>query len=414
MVNAMKRNWMTRVCALLLLLSLTVLPAGAQAATHQGLDVSVWQGEIDFAQVKAAGKTVVYIRAGYGHAEDTRFRENAAKAREAGLKTGFYFYVTAENPAQARQQAAYFAELLREVSYDCRPAVDFEQYGSLSHAQLNAIALAFAQTLEARTGITPVFYTNAYSAASIWEESLTRYPLWIADYGPKEPESIGPWRSWVGFQYEDNGRVPGIAGNVDLDRFTEGVFVEEVSQPFSDVSPKAWYGPAVGDLYQKNLIQGVTSDRFAPDRPAQRAEVVTLFYRMAGEPAVTGASGFVDVPADAWYASAVRWAEEKGIAQGVGASYFAPTQAVTRQEMAVFLYRYGQEAGYDVSGQASLSRYADRGAVAPWAQEAVQWAVAEGILQGTASDTLAPNAMADRAQMAVMADRFLLKYSSAA
>ena len=82
--------------------------------------------------------------------------------------------------------------------------------------------------------------------------------------------------------------------------------------------------------------------------------------------------------------------------------------------MAVFLYRYGQEAGYDVSGQASLSRYADRGAVAPWAQKAVQWAVAEGILQGTASDTLAPNAMADRAQMAVMADRFLLKYPSAA
>ena len=59
MVNAMKRNWMTRVCALLLLLSLTVLPAGAQAATHQGLDVSVWQGEIDFAQVKAAGKTEI-------------------------------------------------------------------------------------------------------------------------------------------------------------------------------------------------------------------------------------------------------------------------------------------------------------------------------------------------------------------
>ena len=218
---------MTRVCALLLLLSLTVLPAGAQAATHQGLDVSVWQGEIDFAQVKAAGKTVVYIRAGYGHAEDTRFRENAAKAREAGLKTGFYFYVTAENPAQARQQAAYFAELLREVSYDCRPAVDFEQYGSLSKAELNAIALAFAETLESRTGITPVFYTNAYSAASIWEAELTRYPLWIADYGPSEPASIGHWRSWVGFQYADNGRVPGISGNVDLDRFTDGVFVEE-------------------------------------------------------------------------------------------------------------------------------------------------------------------------------------------
>ena len=171
----------------------------------------------------------------------------------------------------------------------------------------------------------------------------------------------------------------------------------------------------MGDLYQKNLIQGVTSDWFAPDRPAQRAEVVTLLYRMAGEPAVTGA--FPDL----WMSQRMPGMplpsvgrEEKGIAQGVGASYFAPTQAVTRQEMAVFLYRYGQEAGYDVSGQASLSRYADRGAVALWAQEAVQWAVAEGILQGTASDTLAPNAMADRAQMAVMADRFLLKYPSAA
>ena len=348
--------------AVLLLLALTALPVGAQAATYRGLDVSVWQGAIDFTQVRASGKEVVYIRAGYGHAEDTRFRENAANARQAGMKT------------------AYFAELIREVPYDCRPAVDFEQYGNLSKAELNAIALAFAETLESRTGITPVFYTNAYSAASIWEAELTRYPLWIADYGPSEPASIGHWRSWVGFQYADNGRVPGISGNVDLDRFTDGVFVEETNRPFVDVSPQAWYGPAVGDLYQKNLIQGVTSDRFAPDRPAQRAEVVTLFYRMAGEPAVTGASGFVDVPADAWYASAVRWAEEKGIAQGVGASYFAPTQAVTRQEMAVFLYRYGQEAGYDVS----------------------------------ASDTLAPNAMADRAQMAVMADRFLLKYSSAA
>lgn len=414
MVNAMKRNWILRIGAVLLLLALTALPVGAQAATYRGLDVSVWQGAIDFAQVRASGKEVVYIRAGYGHAEDTRFCENAANARQAGMKTGFYFYVTATNTAQARQQAAYFAELIREVPYDCRPAVDFEQYGSLSKAELNAIALAFAETLESRTGITPVFYTNAYSAASIWEAELTRYPLWIADYGPSEPASIGHWRSWVGFQYADNGRVPGISGNVDLDRFTDGVFVEETNRPFVDVSPQAWYGPAVGDLYQKNLIQGVTSDRFAPDRPAQRAEVVTLLYRMAGEPAVTGASGFVDVPADAWYASAVRWAEEKGIAQGVGASYFAPTQAVTRQEMAVFLYRYGQEAGYDVSGQASLSRYADRGAVAPWAQEAVQWAVEEGILQGTASDTLAPNAMADRAQMAVMADRFLLKYPSAA
>ena len=407
MVNAMKRNWILRIGAVLLLLALTALPVGAQAATYRGLDVSVWQGAIDFAQVRASGKEVVYIRAGYGHAEDTRFRENAANARQAGMKTGFYFYVTATNTAQARQQAAYFAELIREVPYDCRPAVDFEQYGSLSKAELNAVALAFAETLESRTGITPVFYTNAYSAASIWEAELTRYPLWIADYGPSEPASIGHWRSWVGFQYADNGRVPGISGNVDLDRFTDGVFVEETNRPFVDVSPQAWYGPAVGDLYQKNLIQGVTSDRFAPDRPAQRAEVVTLLYRMAGEPAVTGASGFVDVPADAWYASAVRWAEEKGIAQGVGASYFAPTQAVTRQEMAAILHRYAEFAGYDVSASADLSGYTDAGDIAGYAQTAMAWANGAGLVTGTSDTTLSPTGSAVRGQVATILMRFL-------
>ena len=108
MVNAMKRNWILRIGAVLLLLALTALPVGAQAATYRGLDVSVWQGAIDFAQVRASGKEVVYIRAGYGHAEDTRFRENSANARQAGMKTGFYFYVTATNTAQARQQAALF------------------------------------------------------------------------------------------------------------------------------------------------------------------------------------------------------------------------------------------------------------------------------------------------------------------
>ena len=181
MVNVMK--WIKRWC-FLLALSLLVLPVRAQAAVYEGLDVSVWQGEIDFSQVKAAGKEMVYIRAGYGLSEDSRFRENAEGARRAGMKVGFYFFVTATNQTQARAQAVYFSELIQEYPYDCRPAVDFEQYGTLSKGELNGIALAFAETLEERTGKTPAFYTNASSAAEIWEPALTRYPLWIADYGP--------------------------------------------------------------------------------------------------------------------------------------------------------------------------------------------------------------------------------------
>ena len=401
-------KWMTRCFALLLLVALTVLPVGAGAAEYRGLDVSVWQGEIDFVQVKAYGKEVVYIRAGYGLSEDTRFRENAEKARAAGLKVGFYFYVTATNQAQAREQAAYFAQLIRPHPYDCRPAVDFEQYGSLSKGELNEIALAFAGTLEEKTGITPVFYTNSSSARSIWEKELTRYPLWIADYGPSQPESIGHWREWVGFQYEDNGRVPGIPGNVDLDRFTDGVFVERpTGLPFADVTARDWYYPAVKSLYDRGLIRGVAPDRFAPDSPAQRAEAVTLLYRLAGEPPVSGPTGFFDVPVGAWYAAPVRWAEGEKIAQGVAPRQFAPELGVSRQELAVFLYRYAQSRGDDVSRRADLSEYTDREDVAPWAQEAVRWAVAEGILRGTGQRTLSPEETTDRAQLAVMVQRFL-------
>ncbi|CCY26989.1 glycosyl hydrolase family 25 [Firmicutes bacterium CAG:114] len=407
MVNVMK--WIKRWC-FLLALSLLVLPVRAHAAVYEGLDVSVWQGEIDFSQVKAAGKEMVYIRAGYGLSEDSRFRENAEGARRAGMKVGFYFFVTATNQTQARAQAVYFSELIREYPYDCRPAVDFEQYGTLSKGELNGIALAFAETLEERTGKTPVFYTNASSAAEIWEPALTRYPLWIADYGPKEPTSLGYWTQWAGFQYEDNGRVPGIAGAVDLDRFTEGMLLEQGAEmPFLDVRPQDWYAKGVTELFERGLLQGITPDRFGPDRPAQRAAVVTMLYRLAGEPPGSGPTGFSDVPLDAWYGKAVRWAGGIGIARGAAPGEFLPARGVSRQALAVFLYRYGEYSGRDVEKRDNLQGYADRSQVAPWAEEAVQWAVAEGILRGTGRETLAPQATADRAQMAVMVQRFLEK-----
>ena len=390
-----------------MVLSLLVLPVSVQAVVYEGLDVSVWQGEIDFSQVKAAGKEIVYIRAGYNMSEDSRFRENAENARRAGMKVGFYFFVTAASPAQAREQAAYFAELIREHPYDCRPAVDFEQYGSLSKKELNEIALAFAETLEEKTGKVPVFYTNASSAARIWEPELTRYPLWIADYGPKEPTTLGHWRQWAGFQYEDNGQVPGIAGRVDLDRFTEDVLLEQRRDtPFLDVPPQAWYAEGVIDLFEKGVLQGVSPDRFGPNHLAQRAAVVTVLYRLAGEPSVSGSTGFSDVPVGTWYEKAVRWAERSGITRGASPGRFLPAYGVSRQALATFLYRYGEYSGRDVKKRDDLQNYADRFQVASWAEEAVQWAVAEGILRGTGRGTLAPQATADRAQMAVMVQRF--------
>ena len=121
----MKRSICIFLALLAAFLLLPVPSAFAGAALYEGIDLSVWQGTVDFNQVKADGKEIVYIRAGEGTQEDTRFAENADGAKGAGLKFGFYFYVTAQNTDQARQQAEYFASLIEPYGYDCRPAVDF-------------------------------------------------------------------------------------------------------------------------------------------------------------------------------------------------------------------------------------------------------------------------------------------------
>lgn len=376
--------------------------ASAQTPLYDGIDVSVWQGEIDFSRVKAAGKKFVYIRAGYGHTPDRYFLQNARNAHAAGLQTGFYFFVTARNEVEARQQAKYFASLIRDQPYTCRPAVDFESFDGLSNPTLNRIALAFAQTLEAETGQLPLFYTNTSSAAHRWDAALTHYPLWIAEYGVSAPSTTGHWPGWVGFQF-GTGYVDGIRGPVDLDLFSQEVLL--TSLPFVDVLPDSWYYNALTELHQAGIVLG-SGGYFYPDRPATRAEAVSFLYRLAGSPSTAGALHFSDVSPDAWYAHAVHWAQVRNIANGVAPGRFAPEAAVSREDFVLFLYRDRAMKGHNVSARAELSAFSDGEAVSPWAKEAVSWAVAEGILQGDGHRQLSPNASALRDQCVVMLQRY--------
>ena len=215
---------------------------------YRGIDVSVYQGDIDFQQVKESGVEVVYIRAGEGSDyTDPYLASNAEKAEAAGLRYGFYLYVTARSEAQAREQAAFFAGLIQGKGYHCRPAMDFEDFSGLSAQEVNAIGLAFLEELEARTGVRPVLYSNAYAADRVWGRALGAYPLWAADYGPTEPDvTSGHWSGWAGFQYADDGRVPGIRGKVDLDRFTEAVFIDS-ADPEPQPEPGETYTVRRGD-----------------------------------------------------------------------------------------------------------------------------------------------------------------------
>ena len=201
-------------------------PSGGRQ--YRGIDISEFQGEIDFEEVRRSGIEAVYIRVGAGEYTDEYFAENYERAKAAGLKIGFYHYITARSVDQGRRQARFFASLAADREPDMRLAMDFEYFGSLSVSQINAISEAYLDELTALTKREAVIYSDLSNARNIFSRALAeKYPLWAAQYGADEPSANGRWREWVGFQYTDEGRVGGIYGNVDRNIFTEGIFLSD-------------------------------------------------------------------------------------------------------------------------------------------------------------------------------------------
>lgn len=201
-------------------------PSGGRQ--YRGIDISEFQGEIDFEKVRRSGIEAVYIRVGAGEYTDEYFAENYERAKAAGLKIGFYHYVTARSVEEGRRQARFFASLAAGREPDMRLAMDFEYFGSLSVSQINAISEAYLDELTALTKREAVIYSDLSNARNIFSRALAeKYPLWAAQYGADEPSANGKWREWVGFQYTDEGRVGGIYGNVDRNIFTEGIFLSD-------------------------------------------------------------------------------------------------------------------------------------------------------------------------------------------
>ena len=179
-----------------------------------------------------------------------------------------------------------------------------------------------------------------------------------------------------------------------------------VGEPFLDVNESDWFYDAVVYAYQNELMDGVGGNRFAPNSATTRAQLVTILYRMEGQPAVSGDLPFTDVEAGTWYTNAVGWAAQNGIVNGVGDETFAPGNDLTREQLVTILYRYAESKGYDVSASADLAGYPDGEEIQAYAREAMAWAVAENIIQGMEDDTLKPAGNASRAQIATILMRF--------
>ena len=179
--------------------------------------------------------------------------------------------------------------------------------------------------------------------------------------------------------------------------------------PFGDVDDGDWFADAVRFVYENGMMNGVSETSFAPHATTSRSMIVTILYRLEGEPVVDYAMDFTDVAGDAYYAEAVRWAASEGIVGGYGGGLFGAEDAVAQEQLAVILYRYAVYKGYDVSigEDTNILSYADFADLSEYAIPAMQWACGAGIVNGTSESTLAPQGEATRAQVAAMLMRFV-------
>ena len=181
----------------------------------------------------------------------------------------------------------------------------------------------------------------------------------------------------------------------------------DVSDRFKDVKRDAWYHDPVQWVVGKGLMQGVSEDRFAPQDVTTRAMVVTMLWRMAGEPSGSPAAPFTDVKAGSWYADAVNWAAATGAVSGTSATTFSPKDPVTREQLAAILYRYAQAQGKGFTGAWAFPlNYPDADRVSQYAYEPLCWMTMNGIITGMGDGALAPRDNATRAQIAAIFMRF--------
>ena len=190
-------------------------------------------------------------------------------------------------------------------------------------------------------------------------------------------------------------RLPAILLTLVLTLWALPAGAADQADPYTDVPQDAWYAEAAAWCAEAGLMDGVGNGLFDPQGETSRAMVVTVLHRLSGNPARVKAEAFSDVPADAWYARSVGWAAIQGITEGREDGTFGPLESVSRQDLAVFLWRsMGSPAA---AGEASFS---DEGEISPYALEAVRWACAAGIVNGMGDGTFAPKAGATRAQLA--------------
>lgn len=182
----------------------------------------------------------------------------------------------------------------------------------------------------------------------------------------------------------------------------------EPTSPYIDVDEDDWFFDAINDMYKYGLMTGMDSEHFAPYGKISRAQFVLILYRMEEEPKEAANNSFRDIAGDEWYADAVLWAAEHDIVSGYTNGNFGPTDEITREQMAVMLYRYAKYLGKNTQTTVDLYKYIDNEEVNEFAEAAIRWAVDLGLITGKENGTkLDPKGHTARAETAIILQRYM-------
>ena len=217
----------------------------------------------------------------------------------------------------------------------------------------------------------------------------------------------------TGYKVKDvkvNGKSVGAVKTYTIDKLTVSTRIEveftNGKLPFTDVRESDWFYEDVAFAYENGLFAGTSDTTFSPNASMTRAMLVTVLYRLEGQPAVNGRSGFSDVQYNGYYEDAVTWAADNGIVNGTSTTTFSPNANVTREQMAAILYRYAQHKKYNTAASSGLNGFTDHASVSGYAAASLEWAVAEKLVNGS-NGKLMPTGNATRAQVAAILHRFV-------
>lgn len=387
--------------------------------TLAGIDVSEWQGVIDWGKVQDAGIDFAIIRCGWGNdlveQDDQYWERNVSECERLGIPYGVYLYSYANTIEKANSEAMHALRLL-EGHIPYYPVYYDMEDNRIIGSDYGQMASTFCSLLQ-----NAGYDTGVYANLNWWTQYLTdpvfeNWHRWVAQYNDT-CDYTGRYGMW---QYTSSGRVNGINGNVDRNWQVEIPGKTETfgrSNPwvypgnYKDIHSYDWFAKEVYDLEMKKIMTGFSPELFAPYMWMTREQLAVILYRMEGKPDVFFQPVFSDVEEGQWYSDAIIWAYQNGIVTGYEATgTFGVSQFITREEIAAILYRYAKYKGETINENADLSSYPDADAIHEYALNAVKWAVEQKIIQGI-DGRIAPLSYASRGEGAVMISRYMNLYS---